>query len=255
MALANFVLFATSRYPPNEHAQRAAGPVAAALVAGVRGAGGIWTPADLEEYRALERSPIVAEYRGWRLVSAAPPSSGGVLLAEMLHMLAAFDLQALDPAARAHLLAEVMRRAYRDRAAYLGDPDFVDIPLARLIHPLYAAGLARDIDPDRATPSAGCDPPPEATDTTHYSILDREGNRVAATLSINTPFGSGLVPAGTGVLLNNEMDDFSAKADTPNTYGLVGGAANAIAPGKRMLSSMTPTGLGRANCSTSRKAM
>lgn len=223
------------------HAGFYAGPVAAALVAGVRGAGGIWTPADLEEYRALERSPIVAEYRGWRLVSAAPPSSGGVLLAEMLHMLAAFDLQALDPAARAHLLAEVMRRAYRDRAAYLGDPDFVDIPLARLIHPLYAAGLARDIDPDRATPSAGCDPPPEATDTTHYSILDREGNRVAATLSINTPFGSGLVPAGTGVLLNNEMDDFSAKPDTPNTYGLVGGAANAIAPGKRMLSSMTPT--------------
>ncbi len=225
----------------NGHGGFYAGPVAMALVAGVRAAGGIWTPADLEQYRALERAPVVADYRGWRLVSAAPPSSGGVLLAEMLHMLAGFDLQALDPAARAHLLAEVMRRAYRDRGTYLGDPDFVDIPLARLIHPLYAAGLARDIDPDRATPSAGCDPPPEATDTTHYSIIDREGNRVAATLSINTPFGSGLVPAGTGVLLNNEMDDFSAKPNTPNAYGLVGGAANAIAPGKRMLSSMSPT--------------
>ena len=223
------------------HAGFYAGPVAMALVAGVRTAGGIWTPADLEQYRALERAPIIADYRGWRLVSAAPPSSGGILLAEMLHMLAGFDLEALDPAARAHLLSEVMRRAYRDRSTYLGDPDFVDVPVARLTHPLYAAGLARDIDPDRASPSVGCEPPPVGTDTSHYSILDREGNRVAATLSINTPFGSGLVPAGTGVLLNNEMDDFSVKPDTPNAYGLVGGAANAIAPGKRMLSSMSPT--------------
>lgn len=217
------------------------GPVAEALVSGVRAAGGIWAPADLEQYRVVERAPVVADYRGWRLVSAAPPSSGGVLLAEMLHMLDGFDLDALDPVARTHLLVEVMRRAYRDRASYLGDPDFVDIPLARLTHPLYAAGLARDIDPDRATPSAGCDPNPEGTNTTHLSILDREGNRVAATLSINTPFGSGLVPPGTGVLLNNEMDDFSARPGSPNTYGLVGGAANAIAPRKRMLSSMSPT--------------
>jgi gamma-glutamyltranspeptidase/glutathione hydrolase len=223
------------------HAGFYAGPVAMALVAGVRAAGGIWTPADLEQYRALERAPIIADYRGWRLVSAAPPSSGGILLAEMLQMLAGFDLEALDPAARAHLLAEVMRRAYRDRSTHLGDPDFVEVPVARLTHPLYAAGLARDIDPDRASPSVGCEPPPGGTNTSHYSILDREGNRIAATLSINTPFGSGLVPAGTGVLLNNEMDDFSVKPDTPNAYGLVGGAANAIAPGKRMLSSMSPT--------------
>ena len=223
------------------HAGFYAGPVAEALVAGVRAAGGIWTTEDLAQYRALERAPITVDYRGWRLVSAAPPSSGGVLLAEMLHMLARFDLDALDPTARAHLLAEVMRRAYRDRAAYLGDPDFVEVPVARLTHPLYAAGLARDIDPDRTTPSAGCDGPPGGTDTTHYAILDREGNRVSATLSINTPFGSGLVPPGTGVLLNNEMDDFSASPGTPNAYGLTGGAANAIAPGKRMLSSMSPT--------------
>jgi gamma-glutamyltranspeptidase/glutathione hydrolase len=223
------------------HAGFYAGPVAAALVAGVRTAGGLWTPEDLDQYRVAERPPVVADYRGWRLVSAAPPSSGGVLLAEMLHMLAGFDLDALDPVARTHLLVEVMRRAYRDRAAYLGDPNFVDVPIARLTHPLYAKGLARDIDPDRATRSAGCDPTPEGANTTHFSILDREGNRVAATLSINTPFGSGLVPPGTGVLLNNEMDDFSARPGTPNVYGLTGGAANAIAPGKRMLSSMSPT--------------
>ncbi len=223
------------------HAGFYAGPVAEALVAGVGAAGGIWTREDLDQYRVVERAPVVVDYRGWRLVSAAPPSSGGVLLAEMLHMLDGFDLDALDPVARTHLLVEVMRRAYRDRAAYLGDPDLVDIPVARLTHPLYAAGLARDIDPDRSTPSAGCDPTPEGTNTTHLSILDREGNRVAATLSINTPFGSGLVPPGTGVLLNNEMDDFSAYPGAPNVYGLVGGAANAIAPGKRMLSSMSPT--------------
>jgi gamma-glutamyltranspeptidase / glutathione hydrolase len=134
-----------------------------------------------------------------------------------------------------------MRRAYRDHAAYLGDPDLVEVPVARLTHPLYAVGLARDIDPERATPSSGCEPTREGTDTTHFSILDQEGNRVAATLSINTPFGFGLVPPGTGVLLNNEMDDFSVRPGTPNAYGLVGGAANAVAPGKRMLSSMSPS--------------
>ncbi len=219
-----------------------AGPVAAALVDGVRAAGGIWTLEDLADYRVVERPPVVAYYRGWRLVSAAPPSSGGILLAEMLNMLSGFDLDALDPVARAHLLTEVMRRAYRDRAAYLGDPGVVAIPVERLTHPVYAAGLVRDLDPERATPSAGCAVPTGAgTDTSHFSVLDREGNRVAATLSINTPFGSGLVPPGTGVLLNNEMDDFSASPGAPNAYGLTGGAANAVAPGKRPLSSMSPT--------------
>ncbi|CAD7853923.1 MAG: Gamma-glutamyltranspeptidase (EC 2.3.2.2) @ Glutathione hydrolase (EC 3.4.19.13) [Olavius algarvensis Gamma 1 endosymbiont] len=218
------------------------GRTAELLVAGVRAAGGIWTLEDLASYRVVERAPIISYYRGRRVVSAAPPSSGGVLLAQMLNMLARFDL-AGSGADRAHLLVETMRRAYRDRALYLGDPDTVEVPVERLTHPFYAAGLARDIDPDRATPSlpAATAARSQGMDTTHLSILDREGNRVAATLSINYTFGSGFVPPGTGVLLNDEMDDFSAQPGAPNLYGLVGGEANAIAPGKRMLSSMTPT--------------
>ncbi|MEA3275782.1 MAG: gamma-glutamyltransferase [Pseudomonadota bacterium] len=218
-----------------------AGPTAERLVAGVREAGGIWTLEDLAAYEVLERAPLVGRYRGWRVVSAGPPSSGGVLLVQMLNMLSGYELGDLSPADRAHLLVEIMRRSYRDRALYLGDPDFVEIPVERLTHPFYAAGLARDIRPDRATASVPASPRAEGEDTTHFSILDREGNRVAATLSINYPFGSGFVPPGTGVLLNDEMDDFSAQPGAPNAYGLVGGEANAIAPGKRMLSSMTPT--------------
>ena len=217
------------------------GPLAERLVAGVRKAGGIWTLKDLATYRVVEREPVVGSYRGWRVVSAAPPSSGGVLLVQMLNMLSGFELERLDGAARAHLLAEAMRRAYRDRAVYLGDPDQVEIAMERLTHPYYAAGLARDIDPRRATPSLPGPTEREGRETTHFSILDREGNRVAATLSINYPFGSGFVPPGTGVLLNDEMDDFSAQPGVANVYGLVGGEANAIAPGRRMLSSMTPT--------------
>jgi len=223
------------------HAGFYAGPFAQRLVAEVRAAGGIWTLEDLAAYRIVERAPVVGHYRGWRLVSAAPPSSGGVLLVQMLNMLSGFDLDGLDGAGRAHLLAEVMRRAYRDRAVYLGDPDQVEIPLDRLTHPYYAAGLARDIDPRRATPHLPGAAASEGRQTSHFSILDREGNRVAATLSINYPFGSGFVPPGTGVLLNDEMDDFSAQPGAANVYGLVGGEANAIAPGKRMLSSMTPS--------------
>ncbi|MBK1718891.1 gamma-glutamyltransferase [Thiocystis violacea] len=223
-----------------------AGPLAERLVSGVRAAGGIWSLEDLARYRVVERAPIVAEYQGWRLVSAAPPSSGGVLLAQMLNMLAVLPPDQLKGEPRAHALVEVMRRAYRDRAAYLGDPDQVAMPIARLTDPDYAAGLIRDYDPARATPSRvgdGCEPETfeEGRDTTHFSILDRDGNRVAATLSINYPFGSGFVPPGTGVLLNDEMDDFSAQPGVANVYGLVGGEANAIAPGKRMLSSMSPT--------------
>jgi len=218
-----------------------AGRTAHLLIAGVRAAGGIWIPEDLASYRVVERAPIVGHYRGWRVVSAAPPSSGGVLLVQMLNMLAHFDLAGLADADKAHLLVEVMRRAYRDRALYLGDPDAFAVPVERLVHPFYAAGLARNIDPDRATPSRPAAVREQSTDTTHLSILDREGNRVAATLSINYSFGSGFVPPGTGVLLNDEMDDFSAQPGVPNVYGLVGGEANAIAPGKRMLSSMTPT--------------
>jgi len=236
------------------HAGFYAGPLAQRLVAGVRAGGGIWTQEDLGQYQVVEREPIVGTYRGWRIVSAAPPSSGGVLLVSMLNMLAALDPASLDGPRRTHTLVEVMRRAYRDRARYLGDPDQVEIPLERLTHPYYAAGLIRDFDPDRATPSRledlRCPPAGDAIpggemregrQTTHFSILDREGNRVAGTLSINYPFGSGFVPPGTGVLLNDEMDDFSAQPGVPNVYGLVGGEANAIAPGKRMLSSMSPT--------------
>ena len=220
------------------------GRVAQQLVAGVRANGGIWTLEDLAKYQPVERDPVRGEYRGMTITSAAPPSSGGVVLLAMLNMLSRFDLDAYPEATRKHLLIEVMRRAYRDRAEYLGDPDFVAMPIEKLIHPLYAAGLARDIRLDRATASKA---PPvkalmsEGKDTTHFSILDREGNRVAATLSINYPFGSGFVPPGTGVLLNDEMDDFSARPGVSNVYGLTGGEANAIAPGKRMLSSMAPT--------------
>ncbi len=220
------------------------GPIAEKLINGVRGAGGIWTQQDLASYRVIERKPLTGNYRGLRITSAAPPSSGGVALITMLNILAGYDLNRLDPVTRDHLIIEAMRRAYRDRAIYLGDPDYVTVPLRRLTHPLYADGLRASIRPDKATPSSAL--PGEATldagnDTTHFSVLDRQGNRVAATLSINFPFGAAFTPPGTGVLLNDEMDDFSAKPGAPNVYGLVGGEANAIAPGKRPLSSMTPT--------------
>ena len=164
-----------------------AGPVAEALVDGVRAAGGIWTLQDLADYRIVERAPITGSYRGWRLVSAAPPSSGGVALVQMLNMLSGFDLDAMPSPQRIHVIVEAMRRAYRDRALFLGDPDQVDVPVQRLTHPYYAAGLARDIDLNRATPSQPGLVRPEGADTTHFSILDQDGNRVAATLSINYP--------------------------------------------------------------------
>ena len=159
----------------------------------------------------------------------------------MLNILQGFNLPAVEEPQRTHLIIEAMRRAYRDRADYLGDPDFVDIPADALIHPWYAAGLARDIQMHRASPSLGNLSSEKGRDTSHFSILDGEGNRVAATLSINYPFGSCFMVEGTGVLLNDEMDDFSASPGVPNVYGLVGGEANAIAGGKRMLSSMSPT--------------
>jgi gamma-glutamyltranspeptidase/glutathione hydrolase len=218
------------------------GVVAQRLVEGVRAAGGIWSLEDLAAYRVVERQPIVGRFGGLKITSAAPPSSGGIALMTMLNILQGFDFLAQDEPLRSHLLVEAMRRAYRDRADYLGDPDYVDIPVDALTHPWYAAGLARDIQLQRATPSVGNMPRhQEGSDTTHFSILDEEGNRVAATLSINYPFGSGFVVPGTGVLLNDEMDDFSASPGVPNVYGLVGGEANAIEGGKRMLSSMTPT--------------
>ena len=221
------------------------GAIAEQLVAGSQRDGGIWRLSDLREYRVVERPPISVNYRGMRVVSAPPPSSGGVALGEILSILAGYgNLAELSEARRVHLISEAMRRAYRDRALYLGDSDFVDVPIAKLTHPLYAEGLRAGIHPDKATPSEllpGVETGIKGGDTSHFSILDSAGNRVAATLSINYPFGSGYIAAGTGVLLNNEMDDFSIKPGVPNLYGLVGAEANAITPGKRMLSSMSPT--------------
>ena len=219
-----------------------AGELARRLVDGVRGADGIWQLQDLQDYRVVEREPLSGQFGDLRIVSAAPPSSGGVVLLQMLNMLATLDLDAQPSAQQVHLITEVMRRAYEDRARHLGDPDFVEVPVARLTSPVYARSRAEDIDPERASGSQAIGAAaPEGRDTTHFSILDREGNRVAATLSINYPFGSGFVVPGTGILLNDEMDDFSIKPGVPNVYGLVGNEANAIEPGKRMLSSMTPT--------------
>jgi len=220
------------------------GVIAARLVEGVRRAGGIWSRADLAQYRVVERQPVSGSYRGYRIVSAAPPSSGGTVLVEMLNILSAYPLAGLDAADRTHVIIEAMRRAYRDRAEFMGDPDFSPVPVRRLTSKAHAADLRRSIRMERATPSAALEGnglPEGGQDTTHFSVIDRAGNRVAATLSINYPFGAGVTPPGTGVLLNDEMDDFSAKPGVPNVYGLVGAEANAIAPGKRPLSSMTPT--------------
>jgi gamma-glutamyltranspeptidase/glutathione hydrolase len=220
------------------------GPVAEKMVKGVRDAGGIWTMEDLAAYEIKERDPIRTMYGDYELVTAPPPSSGGVALAEILNILEPYPLEELDPVLRAHLITEAMRRAYRDRAIYLGDPDFVNVPVKMLTSQYYADGLRASVRPDRATPSSmltGNDELPEGTDTTHFSIIDNEGNMVAATLTVNLPFGSAFMPPGTGFLVNNEMDDFSAKQGVPNAYGLIGFTANEIQPFKRPLSSMSPT--------------
>ena len=220
------------------------GPVAELMVKGVQEAGGIWTMEDLAAYAVKERDPIRTMYGDYELISAPPPSSGGVAIAEILNILEPYPINELPPVLRTHLVVEAMRRAYRDRAIYLGDPDFVDVPVDMLTSQYYADGLRASIRPDRATPSsmlAGNDQIPEGTDTTHFSIIDAEGNMVAATLTVNTPFGSCFMPPGTGFVVNNEMDDFSAKEGEPNAYGLIGFVANEIQPFKRPLSSMTPT--------------
>ncbi len=221
------------------------GEVARRLLKSVQKGGGIWTQQDLDAYQVIERMPIKSTYHDINITSAALPSSGGIVLAQALNILAGFDLNNLPAATRKHLIAEAMRRAYHDRAMYLGDSDFIKVPVKQLISMDYAAGLRRSIRLDAALPSphlAGeFASKNKGRNTTHFSIIDSEGNRVAATLSINYPFGAAYMAEGTGVLLNNEMDDFSSKPGTMNGYGLTGGAANAIAPGKRMLSSMTPT--------------
>jgi gamma-glutamyltranspeptidase/glutathione hydrolase len=220
------------------------GRVAADLVAGVRADGGIWTLEDLAAYRVIERKPLIGEYHGARIVSASPPSSGGIALIDALNILSGFDMHRYDSATRKHLVIEAMRRAYRDRAIYLGDPDFVKMPLAQLSSLDYAAGQRSSIRTDKAMPSnllPGIESDPAGMHTTHFSVLDADGNRVAATISINLFFGSGYMPPKTGVLLNDTMDDFSTKPGRPNEFGLVGATANAIAANKRSLSSMAPT--------------
>lgn len=220
------------------------GETAKKLVAGVNQAGGRWTAQELAGYQVKQRAPIVFEYNGWKVTTAPPPSSGGIALATMLQILEPYDLPKMDEAHRIHLVVEAMRRAYRDRTFFLGDPDFTDIPQEILLSRDYANGLRATIHPDKATPSnllSGQPTPLEDDETTHFSIIDGEGNRVGGTQTVNLLYGSGLIPKGTGVLLNDEMDDFALKPGTPNAFGVMGYEANAPKPGKRMLSSMTPT--------------
>ncbi len=222
------------------------GPVAAAIVASSQAGKGIITQVDLDQYTTREMKPVECDYRGYGIVSAPPPSSGGVIICEILNVLEGYPLKELGfrSAQSVHYQIEAMRHAYVDRNSYLGDPDFVKNPLDRLLDKAYAAKLRAAIAPDKAGVSKDIQPgvaPHEGSNTTHYSIVDRFGNAVSVTYTLNDWFGAKVTAAGTGVVLNNEMDDFTAKIGVPNLYGLVQGEANAIAPGKRPLSSMSPT--------------
>ena len=221
-----------------------AGETASLLLEGVKTAGGVWSARDLRDYRVIERQPLRIGLAGGReLITAPPPSAGGIALAQSLLMLQELPWQKAGAVQRSHYVVEVLRRAYRDRGL-LGDPDQVRNPLPRLLAPDYLENLAKGIALQHATPSTSLPPAPgwrEGDHTTHFTVLDTEGNAVAATLSINLPFGAAFTVPGTGVLLNNEMDDFAADPHGSNTYGLAGSQANAIAPGKRPLSSMSPT--------------
>ncbi len=223
------------------------GPVADAIVAEMQRGNGIITHADLAAYASKYRDPVRGTFGELEIISMPPPSSGGVHVVQMLNMLAELSIADFgwNGSEYVHRLTEVERRAYADRAEHLGDPDFWDVPVAMLTSQDYAKRLADAINLTKATPSteieAGTAAPREGNDTTHYSVVDRYGNLVSVTTTINLGFGSGIAVAGAGFLLNNEMDDFSAKPGVPNAFGLLGNEANAIAPGKRMLSSMTPT--------------
>ncbi|MGC2054684.1 MAG: gamma-glutamyltransferase [Pseudolabrys sp.] len=220
------------------------GPVAEKIVAAVRKAGGVMTTEDMKNYRAILREPVRGTYRGYDIVSMPPPSSGGVHLIEMLNILEGYDLAKLPRGESLHVLAEVMKRAYADRATFMGDPDSVRMPVAGLISKKYAAALQAQIG-NRATPAtevrSGNPADFEGQNTTHFSVIDSDGNAVSNTYTLNFSYGLGLVAEGTGVLLNNELDDFTSKPGTANAYGLVGYNANLPGPGKRPLSSMTPT--------------
>jgi gamma-glutamyltranspeptidase/glutathione hydrolase len=223
------------------------GPVADSLAAAVQREGGMLSSADLAGYRPLWRQPVQGTYRGLEIWSMGPPSSGGVLLVQMLNILEGYDLRRLGRGAAGglHVMIEAMKFAFADRSRYLGDPDFTAVPLARLLSPQYADSLRSRIQPGHALscqeiPGGGTWPA-ESAETTHLSIIDHQGNAVAATLTINLTFGSGLLAGGTGVLLNDQMDDFAIAPGVPNAFGLLGGRANAVAAGKRPLSSMSPT--------------
>lgn len=220
------------------------GELADKLVNGVKKAGGIWTHEDLMNYQVVPRLPVVSRYKGMKVTSASLPSSGGIVMAEVFNMLSLKELETVSRSEQFHLIVEAMRRAYRDRAQYLGDSDYIKVPVKKLISQSYADSLAAGINSKKATDSASLKAvafESGGNNTTHFSVIDQRGNRVSATLSVNYPFGSGYIVPGTGILLNDEMDDFSAKPGVPNAYGLVGAEANAIAGGKRMLSSMSPT--------------
>lgn len=222
------------------------GPVAAAIVTASHAGGGLLSRADLDQYGTRELAPVECDYRGYHVVSAPPPSSGGVAICQMLNILEGYPLKELGfhSAQAVHYQIEAMRHAYADRNSYLGDPDFVKNPLDRLLDKGYAAKIRAAIDPNKAGVSKDIKPgvpPHEGSNTTHYSIVDQWGNAVAVTYTLNDWFGARVMAGATGMLLNNEMDDFTSKAGVPNLYGLVQGEANAIAPGKRPLSSMSPT--------------
>ncbi len=222
------------------------GPIAHAVAAASATQGGILTAEDFAAYTVTEAAPVGCAYRGYTILSAPPPSAGGTILCEMLNVLSGWDLavSGFGSAPTVHRMAETMRHAYVDRNSVLGDPAFVTNPLERLLSSEHAAAIRAAIDPDKATASASLGPgvaPHEKPETTHYSVADGEGNAVAVTYTLNGDFGAAVVAPGTGFLLNNEMDDFAAKPGTPNLFGLIQGEANAIAPGKRPLSSMTPT--------------
>lgn len=223
------------------------GDIAKKIAGFMKENGGLITKNDLESYKPVIREPVRGTYRGYEIYSMPPPSSGGVHLVQMLNMLELYPLGTYghNTAKTIHIMAEVMKLAYADRSVHLGDPDFVDVPVTGLTSKNYAKELKEKIDPAMATPSEevnpGEMPRQEGKNTTHYSVVDRYGNAVSNTYTLNFRYGSKITVPGTGILLNNEMDDFSMKPGVPNAYGLIGGEYNAVAPGKRMLSSMTPT--------------
>ncbi|MBS1813383.1 MAG: gamma-glutamyltransferase [Acidobacteria bacterium] len=233
------------------------GKMAAQIAKGMQAGGGLITTTDLAAYEAKERTPLVGHYRGYEVLTAPPPSSGGIVMIEALNILSGYDLAKLGKdrsAAQVHIITEAFRRAYMDRNDYLGDPDFNHNPLKEMANPAYAAAWRKSIDPVNATPSAklvrpaGFMPPPpkipsapESQQTTHFSVVDADGNAVSTTYTLNFTFGSGITIPGLGFLMNDEMDDFTSKIGAPNGFGLIQGPANAIGPGHRPLSCMSPT--------------